>query len=84
MSVVQAHEAAPLPAQSHYSEMQAFLATAANNPSTAAEAAVGSTIAALQQIINTAYQAAINAGSPEPPIDLSSLRINYPPYQTCQ
>jgi hypothetical protein len=83
INVVQNHEAGPLPAQSHYSELQAFLAVPANNPATVAEGAWGNTTADLTTLINAAYQAAVNSAAPEPPGDLSSLRINYPPYQQC-
>ena len=80
VAAVQAHEVG-MPGPSHYSEVQAALA--ANNPGTVAEAAVGGTQAGIKGQIDSAYQSAFDAGTVEPPGNLSTLRINYPPYQSC-
>ena len=82
VNAVQAHEAG-VPGPSHYSQLQAFLAIAANNPATVAESVYGSSVKTVTDDINQSYQAAFNAAAPEPPGNLSNLRINYPPYQTC-
>ncbi len=77
-NAVQAHEVGAAP--SHYSEVQAALAS--NNPASTANSDWGST-SSINGDINTVYNSAYVAGQTEPPTNLPP-NINYPPYATCQ
>jgi hypothetical protein len=79
-SRVQSHEAGAT--SSHWSEGQAALQQ--HNPAAVAEASVSFNPGDLTTDINNAYIAVKNAAAPEPPNNLSDLRINYWPYPPCQ
>jgi hypothetical protein len=67
---------------SHYTEMRDFLAVPAQNPGPLAESIVRNSAQDVIAAIQAKYQAAVNAGSQEPPNGLPD-NINYPPYRTC-
>ena len=79
-SAVQAHEIGA--SSSHFAEVQAALAS--DNPATVVNAFLGSSNSTTQldDSLNSVYQAAYNAGQPEPPTNLPT-NINYAPYSTC-
>jgi hypothetical protein len=84
-AAVQLHEFGVVPEPSHYTEIQDFLAISANNPATVAEGAIGGSDQTLQNAVQAAYQAARNAGIPEPQGGAAlPSPINYPPYTICQ
>ncbi len=80
VAAVQAHEAGS-PGPSHYSEAQAALAS--NNPGTVAESLVVSSQDKIDDAIKAAYNSVVSAAGVEPLNDLSALKINFPPYQSC-